>query len=351
MNNSLFETAKQDVEKNRRNGKTWNMVDLIKSVITVTVIMLGIYLISINKLSSKNLIVIFMYRTNVFDLVLCYTSIKEYYANYKVSASRIFSLFHETEYPKEKFGNTELLEAKGKIEIKNLSFSYGEKCVLQDLNLLIKPKDTVGIVGYSGSGKTTLFSLLTKGYDVENNKIFIDDIDINMLTKDSIRNTISVVSQDPYLFHFSIEENLKLVGENISKKDMIEACKTAQIHDDIEKLPNKYKTVIGEGGVHLSGGQKQRLAIARALLKKSTIILLDEATSALDNITQNEIQKAINTITKDYTILIIAHRLSTIKECNRIFVLEKGKIENSGTHEELLQKSPTYKNLYEKEMV
>ena len=216
-------------------------------------------------------------------------------------------------------------------------------------NLVINPNDTIGIVGESGSGKTTLLNLLSKSYKVGKNKILIDGIDINDLTKDSIRNNIAVISQNPYIFNLTIKENLELISDDITKEDIINACKVAQIHDYIMTLPDKYDTLLGEGGTNLSGGQKQRLAIARALLKKSKIILFDEATSALDNVTQNELQKSINNISDDYTIIIVAHRLSTIKDCNKIYVMEKGEIVGAGTHKELLKNNKQYKKLYNEE--
>ena len=240
------------------------------------------------------------------------------------------------------------------IHIKNLTFQYdGPKSpkVLDNISLDIPYGQVTAVVGASGSGKTTLFNLLSKSYDVDNDSIFIDDVDINKLSKDSIRDNISVITQSPYLFNLSIKDNLKLVGENVKDKDIVEACKIAQIHDFIQTLPHKYNTIIGEGGVNLSGGQRQRIAIARALIKKSKIILFDEATSALDNITQKEIQKSINNISADYTIIIVAHRLSTIKECSRIYVMDKGKIVGVGTHKELLEKNKYYKQLYNQELV
>jgi len=287
----------------------------------------------------------------MFDIVLCFTTIKEYLVEYKVSANRIFELMDEDKYPKEKFGSKKIEQIKGKLECKNLSFKYSKKDILKDVSFKLEANDTVGIVGSSGSGKTTLLNLLVKSYYVNDNQIFIDDIDINDLTRDSIRDNISIITQNPYIFNLTIEENLKLVGDNVKKKDIIEACKIAQIHDYIESLPNKYNTLLGEGGINLSGGQRQRLAIARALIKKSKIILFDEATSALDNITQNELRKAINNITKDYTIIIVAHRLSTIKDCNKIFVMDNGKIVGEGTNEELLKNNEFYKKLYMEEQV
>ena len=187
-------------------------------------------------------------------------------------------------------------------------------------------------------------------YDINKGEITIDGININELDKDSIRGNITIISQNPYIFNMSIKDNLRLVKSNVTNKEIKEACKIACLDEFIHTLPDKYDSIIGEGGVNLSGGQKQRLAIARALIQKTKIILFDEATSALDNETQEKIQTAIENMRKDYTILIIAHRLSTIVNADHILFLNNGKIEATGTHKELLKTSPAYKKLYESEL-
>lgn len=179
----------------------------------------------------------------------------------------------------------------------------------------------------------------------------MDGVDIKKLDKDTIRGNITIVSQNPYIFNMSIKDNLKLVKKDLTEEEMIEACKLACLDEYISSLPNKYDTIVGEGGVNLSGGEKQRLAIARAFLQKTEIILFDEASSALDNETQAKIQKAIDNLQKDYTILMIAHRLSTIQNADRILLLDDGRIKAEGTHKELLKNSNLYRNLYEKEIV
>ena len=200
-------------------------------------------------------------------------------------------------------------------------------------------------------GKTTIFNLLCKLYDIKSGEILIENENINDLDKDSIRGNITIISQEPYIFNLSIRDNLKLVKEDLTEDEMIEACKIACLDEFIETLPNKYDTVLGENGVVLSGGQKQRLAIARAFVQKTKIILFDEATSALDNETQAEIQQAISNLKEEYTILIIAHRLSTIVNCDKIMILENGKINASGTHNELLKENSIYQTLYQTEIL
>ena len=198
--------------------------------------------------------------------------------------------------------------------------------------------------------KTTIFSLLCKLYNTNRGEILIDGNNIKDLDEYSIRNNITIISQNPYIFNMSIRDNLKLVKEDLTDKEMKEACKLACLNEFIETLPNKYDTVVGEGGVMLSGGQRQRLAIARAFIQKTEIILFDEATSALDNETQSYIQQAIDNMKKDYTILIIAHRLSTIVNADRIIVIDDGKVVGEGTHKQLLSKNKIYKKLYESEI-
>lgn len=342
----LDESTKLDADKEIKSSTSYDITGFMQSVTVFIIIVVGILLIKNNLISATNLIIIYMYKSNVYDISLCYRSIKEYLNEYSIASKRIFEFMDNKKYPKEKFGKKDINNINGKIEISDLSFSYGDKKVLKNINLTINPNETIGIVGESGSGKSTLLNLLIKSYSVSNEKIMIDDIDINSISKESLRKNISVISQNPYIFNLSITDNFKLIGEDITDDDIIEACKVAQIHDYIMTLPNKYDTLLGEGGVTLSGGQRQRLAIARALLKKSKIILFDEATSALDNVTQRELQKAINNITDDYTIIIVAHRLSTIKDCDKIYVMDNGKIVASGTHEKLLE-NKNYKKLYD----
>ena len=221
---------------------------------------------------------------------------------------------------------------------------------MDNLSFKIPSKKTIAFVGKSGSGKTTIFSLLCKMYDTYTGTITIDGIDIRELDKDSIRGNITIISQNPYIFNVSIKDNLRLVKEDVTDEEIYEACRLACLDEFINSLENKYDTIVGEGGVTLSGGQKQRLAIARALVQKTEIILFDEATSALDNETQEHIQKAIDNMKNDYTILIIAHRLSTIINSDEILFLNDGKIEAKGTHQELLKRSKDYKLLYEAEI-
>ena len=278
------------------------------------------------------------------------TGFHELIKKFNLSATRIFDIFEDKKYEKEVFGEKHLNNIKGDFEFKNVSFKYNKNNVLKNCNLKVKANETVAFVGKSGSGKTTIFNLLCKMYDNYEGTITIDDIDIKELDKNSIRGNITIVSQNPYIFNMSIKDNLKLVKQDLTDIEMKDACKMACLDDYIESLPNKYDTIVGEGGITLSGGQKQRLAIARAFVQKTEIILFDEATSALDNETQSKIQKAIDNLQKEYTILIIAHRLSTIQNADRILMLENGQIIAEGNHKQLLQNCKQYKELYDTEI-
>lgn len=313
-------------------------------------ICLLILLMSKNMIDYTVALVLYNYCNNVNGAIYVVGDLVEYIRDFNLSCDRVFAIISSKEFKKEKFGKTKLKNINGDFEFKNVSFSYGKVKVLKDLSFNVKANETVAFVGKSGAGKTTIFNLLCKMYDADKGKIMIDGVDIKKLDKDSIRGNITVISQSPYIFNVSIKDNLKLVKRDMTEEEMIDACKMACLDDFINSLPDKYDTIVGEGGINLSGGQKQRLAIARALVQKTEIILFDEATSALDNETQEKIQKAINNMKNEYTILIIAHRLSTIVGADRILFLNDGKIECEGSHEYLLKNCPDYKKLYEAEI-
>jgi subfamily B ATP-binding cassette protein MsbA len=238
------------------------------------------------------------------------------------------------------------------LEFKNISFMYPDGThALKNLSAKIEGGRKVGLVGISGSGKTTFLNLIPRFFNLEHGTILIDDQNINTINLNSLRKEISIVSQDVILFDDTIRSNILYGNTSASDDEIINACKFAAAQDFIEKLPNKYETVIGENGIKLSGGQKQRLSIARAILKDSPIILLDEATSSLDSESEAIIQKAIENLTKNKTTIIIAHRLSTIMNCDKILVFDSGKIVAEGSHEFLVKNSSIYKNLYEKQII
>ena len=328
------------------------IISSVSALFEFILILILIYLIKINNINIATAVVLFSYRSNIMTNLMekvgnLLTEVK----SFNLSSKRVFAMFEDEEFKKEKFGTKHLKNVKGNFEFKNVTFSYDkDRKVLDNLSFKVNENEIVGFVGKSGVGKTTIFNLLCKMYDVDKGKITIDGVDIKKLDEDSIRGNITIISQNPYIFNLSIRDNLKLVKSDLTDDEMIEACKLACLDEFISSLPEGYDTVVGEGGVNLSGGQRQRLAIARAFIQKTEIILFDEATSALDNDTQSKIQQAIDNLKNEYTILIIAHRFSTIINCDRIYFIEDGKVIATGNHDELLKNCKSYKDLYESEI-
>ena len=239
------------------------------------------------------------------------------------------------------------------IKFQNINFSYKSNLnniVLKDINIDIAGRKMTALVGHSGSGKSTILNLIPRIYDADSGEILIDNQKVQNLNLKSLRKEISIVDQNTTLFDDTIFNNIKYAKPEASDEEIFTAAKISMCTDFIEKLENKFQTVIGENGVKLSGGEKQRLSIARALLKDSKIILLDEATSSLDSETEEKIQKAIEELTKNKTTVVIAHRLSTILNSEKIYVVDKGSVESSGKHDDLIKNSLLYKNFYERQI-
>ncbi len=268
------------------------------------------------------------------------------------SAKRIFSVLDAPIKIKNEETLPRLKIDKSNISYQDVSFKYlstSDKAI-KNMNLDIKGGSMTAFVGHSGAGKSTIINLLPRFYDPQMGKILIDDQNIYDVSLESLRKNISLVSQDVILFDCSVKDNISYASPGASDKEIIDACKFAAAANFIEELPGQYETMIGENGIRLSGGQKQRISIARAILKNSPIILLDEATSSLDADSEEIVQNAIKNLTKNKTTLVVAHRLSTIHNADNIFVLNKGKVIDSGTHEELIKKCNEYKSLYQKQL-
>lgn len=271
-----------------------------------------------------------------------------------LSVERIYQLMNSPDYEWERFGEGHIDKVRGELEMRDVHFSYKqedgrENKVLNGVSLKIHAGESVALVGRSGCGKTTVLSLISRLYDPDSGEILLDGVPIETLDQDTVRGSITVVSQMPYLFNMSIRDNLAVVKKDLTDEEMLNACKTACIHDDIVALPDGYDTVVGEGGVQMSGGQRQRLSLARSLLRESPIIVMDEATSALDNITQSEITRAIEEMRGKHTVIMVAHRLSTVIGCERLFFISQGRVVASGTHQELMEGCDEYRRLYSEE--
>ena len=352
--NELILRVNDANDKRMKMQKTTWLYKLVMYIITdlkdFTLIVLLVLLMEKKVIVAATALILYNYAGRLSRSVRSLGGLLEYIKDFNLSSDRIRDIIYSDEFKKEKFGTEHLDKVNGDFEFKNVTFAYNKKKVLDNLNFNIKANTTTAFVGKSGAGKTTIFNLLCKMYDIKKGEITIDGINIRQLDRDSIRGNITVISQNPYIFNMSIKDNLKIVKEGLTDIEMKKACKMACLDDFIKTLPDGYDTIIGEGGVNLSGGQKQRLAIARALVQKTEIILFDEATSALDNETQEKIQKAIENMKNEYTILIIAHRLSTVINADKIMLLDNGKIINEGTHEYLLKNSKEYQKLYETEL-
>ena len=350
LDNQVDETIDSEFKINKTTNILGKLASLIDDLTSLFNISFYVFLISKGSLTISNALVLYNYYSNISSFGGYIGQIMDNINKFNISSERIKELFDNEKFTTETFGTKHIKKVKGKFEFKSVHFGYKKNEVLKGASFTVNPDETVAFVGKTGSGKTTIFNLLCKMYEVDKGEILIDDVNINELDKNTIRGNITVISQSPYIFNMSIKENLKLVKPNLTNKEMKDALKTACLYDFVESLPDKYDTILGENGITLSGGQKQRLAIARALIQKTEIILFDEATSALDNETQEKITKAINNMKKEYTIMVIAHRLSTIVNADKIFFLNNGKIECSGTHEYLLKHSKEYKKLYETEI-
>ena len=344
VRNIYFKINKQMITERNYNAWIYILNCTLEFVIFTTCIIL-----IINKTGSFAFFMAMTYYVyrfmNTIELMMnLSTSIQKM----KVSIERLSEILDNKLYKDEKFGIVSKTDILGNIEFKNITFKYPneEKEIFEEFNLTIPTGKKVAIVGKSGQGKTTIFNLLLRYFDSDAGVILVDDIPIEDFTEDSLRENIAIIRQEPFIFNKTILENLKIIDPYMSLKKIRNACKLAEIDEYIMSLPNKYDTMIGEGGINLSGGQKQRLAIARALLKNSKIILFDEATSALDNENQSKIKQAIDNLVKDHTIIIVAHRLSTIIDADVIYLIDGGKVVASGTHKQLLKKSLIYKNLY-----
>tara|TARA_B100000902_G_scaffold24370_1_gene29334 strand:- start:729 stop:1895 length:1167 start_codon:yes stop_codon:yes gene_type:complete len=360
---------KEEFEKNRANNFINNLKETSRKIAIVFVraspimefltgIMIACMIYVAAKLIAKNELEISNFFSFLAAMMLAYQPVRSL-ATLNVAiqqglsgAQRVLPVIDEIPEIQENKNAKELNFEKGHIIFDNVSFNYeiGDQKILNSINLDIPGEKMTALVGHSGAGKSTILNLIPRFYNINNGDIKIDNQSIYESTIYSLRKGISLVSQDTTLFDDTIKKNIAYANLDATQEEIEEAAKFSFANEFIEKLPHKYETIIGENGIRLSGGEKQRLSIARAILKKSPIILLDEATSSLDAETEDKIQKAISYLTKGRTTIVIAHRLSTILNSEKIYVIDKGKVVDHGKHEELLNSSKTYKNFYEKQI-
>ena len=360
---------KENFETNKASGHLEQLKNKSKKISTVLVrmspimeiltgIMIAILIFYSGKLIMKNEIQVNNFFSFLAAMMLAYQPVRSLSTLNMVinqgysAASRILPIIDTVNSIRDKENSKKIEINEGKIQFKDIYFKYNsnEENVLNNINLEFKGGKMTALVGHSGSGKSTILNLIPRFYQPKNGDITIDGQSIYETTLESLRKNISLVSQETTLFDDTIKNNIKYANENASDEEIYEAAKLSNSYDFIENLPNKFETIIGENGVRLSGGEKQRISIARAMIKKSEIILLDEATSSLDSETERKIQEALKLLVKNKTTIVIAHRLSTIQNSNNIYLIDSGKVMDSGKHEELLIKSKLYKNFYEKQI-
>ena len=343
--NEMFKNSKGGYYK--AMGRFNACMEFFVCFLQIAVIMVGGWFIMGDSMNYIDLITFNLYIATFVTPVRKMAVMMELFTNGLAGLKRFVEIMRLEPSIREKADAVQLTDVKGDLALDNVTFSYKENTeVLHDISLNIKAGECVAIVGHSGGGKSTLCQLIPRFYDVDEGSISIDGTDIRDVTKNSLRKTIGIVQQDVFLFADTIYENIRYGRPDATREEVEAAAKMAEIYDDIMAMPDGFDTYVGERGTLLSGGQKQRISIARIFLKNPQILILDEATSALDSVTEAAIQKAFNKLSEGRTTLIIAHRLATIRNADRIIVIEGGRIEEEGSHQQLIGAGGMYAQLY-----
>ncbi|MCL1984634.1 MAG: ABC transporter ATP-binding protein/permease [Methanomassiliicoccaceae archaeon] len=330
--------------------KMQNLIDVVKGGIDLSILLLaGLYLLPQGMAELAAVLIIYTYKGDIYGLVAGLARIKDTYVNGELAAKRINDIIRAPKEEVDRFGDMRLTDPVNSIEFRNVSFGYTEdKSVLNGVSFKIDGPGMVGFVGKSGSGKSTIFGLLSGFYARTGGDILLNGNDISSLSEEDVRSNLTMSLQDPYMFNDTVMNNLLLADPDASRDDAVEACRLARIHDEIVAMPFGYETMIGESGATISGGQKQRLEIARVILKDSGVMMFDEATSALDKNNLEMINDLIAELSRTKMILVIAHRLSIMRRCDRVVVLEEGKVVAAAPHDELMETCEYYRELFRK---